>query len=353
MCHKPGAAFSLSDGVVSDNFTAKDVLDNVEVVVSTTPAKLKPGEHQSLYEDPTDVVEFELIGIDAPIANALRRIMISEVASVAIEKVVIMDNTSIMQDEVLAHRLGQVPMAINPDQYEFRGEEEPYTDNNTVVFTLDVDCRRVDGEIQPPQGLVTTDDLRWKPINPDTPKPGPAPHPAYSAIPLMKLCPGQAIHVELYCEKGIGRDHAKFSPVGTAVYRLLPEIRVHADLEDAAPAAQQIAKEIIAACPLSGDRPAYSAGAPPVYGLTANGGLRVEHPRSCTMCRECVNVHADSTGRSPHVQLLRKKDHYLFRVEGTGVMRATDIFRQAIAVLKEKCQKVRDTINDNVERKTA
>ena len=64
---------------------------------------------------------FELIGVDAPIANALRRILLAEVPTIAIETVFIKCNTSILQDEVLAHRLGLIPLDIDPRLFEFIG----------------------------------------------------------------------------------------------------------------------------------------------------------------------------------------------------------------------------------------
>lgn len=67
-------------------------------------------------------IEFDLVGVDAPIANALRRIMIAEVPTVAIEDVYIWNNTSIMQDEVLAHRIGLVPLKIDPVSMDFKRE---------------------------------------------------------------------------------------------------------------------------------------------------------------------------------------------------------------------------------------
>ena len=57
-------------------------------------------------------IVFHMSGIDAPIANALRRILIAEVPTMAIETVNIYNNTSILQDEVLAHRLGLVHAAV-------------------------------------------------------------------------------------------------------------------------------------------------------------------------------------------------------------------------------------------------
>lgn len=55
-------------------------------------------------------LEFDLIGVTPAVANAFRRLMISEVPSMAIEKVYIYNNTSIIQDEILAHRLGLIPL---------------------------------------------------------------------------------------------------------------------------------------------------------------------------------------------------------------------------------------------------
>lgn len=59
-------------------------------------------------------LQIEVKGIDAPIANALRRIMIDEVPTVAIDKVVIYQNTSVMNDEILAHRFGLIPINFEP-----------------------------------------------------------------------------------------------------------------------------------------------------------------------------------------------------------------------------------------------
>lgn len=57
---------------------------------------------------------FDMVGVDAAFANALRRILLAEVPSVAIEHVYIANNTSIVQDEILSHRLGLVPLNVDP-----------------------------------------------------------------------------------------------------------------------------------------------------------------------------------------------------------------------------------------------
>lgn len=67
-------------------------------------------------------MEFDLIGIKPAIANAFRRLMLSEVPSMAIEKVYVYNNTSIIQDEVLAHRMGLIPLKADPRLFEYKSD---------------------------------------------------------------------------------------------------------------------------------------------------------------------------------------------------------------------------------------
>jgi hypothetical protein len=70
--------------------------------------------------------------------------------------------------------------------------------------------------------------------------------PVHGDILLAKLAPGQVIELEAHAVKGIGKDHAKFSPVATAAYRLLPIVR----LSLSAPFVDDEADALVAACPM-------------------------------------------------------------------------------------------------------
>jgi DNA-directed RNA polymerase I and III subunit RPAC1 len=94
---------------------------------------------------------FSLIGINAAVANAIRRILIAEVPTIAIENVYISNNTSVIQDEVLAQRLGLIPLKGHRNGLEFmkwfkkpgndgKGGSSP-TDYNTIVLKLDIECK--------------------------------------------------------------------------------------------------------------------------------------------------------------------------------------------------------------------
>lgn len=66
-----------------------------------------------------DEIIFDMVGIDAPLANALRRILLAEVPTMAIETVYIYENTSIIQDEILSHRLGLIPIKADPRLFDY------------------------------------------------------------------------------------------------------------------------------------------------------------------------------------------------------------------------------------------
>ena len=68
-------------------------------------------------EDKGDSVRFILRESFPAFANALRRVILAEVPVMAIEDVIFVENTSVMYDEILAHRLGLVPLKTDLDAY--------------------------------------------------------------------------------------------------------------------------------------------------------------------------------------------------------------------------------------------
>uniref|UniRef100_A0A452YZR0 DNA-directed RNA polymerase RpoA/D/Rpb3-type domain-containing protein n=1 Tax=Aegilops tauschii subsp. strangulata TaxID=200361 RepID=A0A452YZR0_AEGTS len=86
-------------------------------------------------------MEFDMIGVDASIANAFRRILIAEVPTMAIEKVFMVDNTSVIADEVLSHRLGLIPLDADPRLFDYISDDVP-NERNTIVYKLHVSCEK-------------------------------------------------------------------------------------------------------------------------------------------------------------------------------------------------------------------
>lgn len=250
-------------------------------------------------------IEFDLIGVDASIANAIRRVLMAEVPTVAIEHVYIWNNTSIIQDEVLAHRLGLIPIYFDPDRIIFKNPGDEATEENTLVFTLHVRCERnkaaestkTDEEAKYTDANVYSSAITWDPKGEQEAIFGAdPPRPVNPDILLAKLRPGQELRMELHCEKGIGRDHAKFSPVATASYRLLPHIDIAAG---GIPRKHQ--KKFIECFPkgvIGVRRTVGTAGEEEVY---------VKNPRLDTVSREVLR-YKEFEGK---VKLGRVRDHFL------------------------------------------
>ena len=97
-------------------------------------------------DDEDDSMVFDMIGIDTAIANAFRRILLAEVPVMAIEDCCVLQNNSILQDEVLCHRLGLLPIACDPRLFEWIEEEDSRYNrgqdpSNTLIFKLHVECK--------------------------------------------------------------------------------------------------------------------------------------------------------------------------------------------------------------------
>lgn len=279
--------------------------------------------------------EFDLIGVDASIANAVRRVLMAEVPTVAIEHVYIWNNTSIIQDEVLSHRLGLVPLAINPDKVLMRMPGDDADDSNTVVFHLKAKCERnrsaARGETDPDKLYVDhhvySEQLQWDPKGgqeedfADSP-----PKPVHEKILIAKLRPGQELDLELHCEKGIGKDHAKFSPVATATYRLLPHIQLLKPIPN-----ESIDKFV-------------SCFPPGVIGVEGEGDQRkvfVKDARKDTISRE-VFRHEEFEDK---VKLGRVRDHFLFDLESTGIIPPEKLLPEAIKTLRSKIATLRKSLD--------
>lgn len=163
-----------------------------------------------------DTLRFILRGCDAAFANALRRTMISEVPCMAIEDVFIFANTSIMHDEILAHRLGLIPLKTDLERYVLPERcdcgSELGCSKCRAVLTLDVSA---EGEAR----TVYSGDL----IPED-----PVIRPVSSGIPLVKLAPGQTLKLEAYARLGLGKDHAKWQPVSCCIYQQVDEKQLKA-----------------------------------------------------------------------------------------------------------------------------
>ncbi|KAI8917598.1 DNA-directed RNA polymerase [Powellomyces hirtus] len=284
-----------------------------------------------------DDMEFDMIGVDAAIANAFRRILIGEVPTMAIEKVFVLNNTSIMHDEILAQRLGLIPIKADPRLFTFRrGANDDPTDLNTLVFKLRVQCTKnpdaLPSAVHPADKYINSNvlssHLQWDPQGEQVERFANDPcRPVIDDILITKMRPGQEIDVELHCQKGIGKEHAKWSPVATASYRLLPDIQI------LKPITGESAKRFQKCFP------------PGVVAVKPNAAGQLEatiaNPRKDTVSREVLR-HAEFEDK---VRLTRVRDHFIFSIESTGILPPQELFVEAAKILINKCNVVKAALH--------
>ncbi|XP_054677944.1 DNA-directed RNA polymerases I and III subunit RPAC1 isoform X3 [Grus americana] len=227
-----------------------------------------------------------------------------EVPTMAVEKVFVYNNTSIVQDEILAHRLGLIPIRADPRLFEYRNQgDEEGTEIDTLQFQLKIKCSRnpqAAKESSDPNELyfnhkVYSKHMTWVPLGNQTELfPDADFRPVHDDILIALLRPGQEIDVLMHCVKGIGKDHAKFSPVATASYRLLPDITLLQPVEDEA-------AEVLQKC--------FSPGVIEIQNIKGKKVARVANARLDTFSREVFRHE----GLKNLVRLARVRNHYIFK----------------------------------------
>ncbi|MCK5023961.1 MAG: DNA-directed RNA polymerase subunit D [Candidatus Aenigmarchaeota archaeon] len=232
-------------------------------------------------------------------ANALRRIMISEVPTLAIEIAEFTDNTSALFDEMIAHRFGLIPLEFDPSKFNFKeeckcnGKGCPLCE---VFFALEKT-----GPVMVYSGDLKSTNKAVKPISPD--------------FPMVELLKDQNLKLEAIAVLGTGKNHAKFQ-AANASYTYFPQIDV-SDHKDA--------KKIEKACP---------------RGVLAvkNSKLVLADPYNCNECRSCEDASNDK------VKVNSDNTKFIFNVDSISGLDVTYIVEQASKILQDKANEFKDQL---------
>ncbi len=238
---------------------------------------------------------FLLDGASPAFANALRRIMISEIPTLAIDEVSIMDNTSVLFDEVVTHRLGLIPLTFParrmnpPGECRCKGKGCPLC---RVNLKLD----------RKGPGMVYSGNLRSS---------NKAVKPTDSRIPIVELLKGQDIKLEATARLGLGKTHIK-NQAANAAYQYYPE------LEANGAKGRDELKKITEACPKKA--------------LAIRGKkLILKAPVNCDICRSC-----EEAGKG--IKIKANPSKFIFRLESVSGLNPRDIVIKANEVLQGKAR---------------
>ena len=271
-----------------------------------------------ILEEKDNTLRFLLKGTEHAYANALRRSMMAEVPVMAIEDVIVIENTSVLYDEVIAHRLGLIPIKTDLDAYVLPEEcdckSELGCSKCRASFTLE--AAAVDEPV-----MVYSSDLKAEsevaPVSPN--------------IPIVKLGAAQRLKLEVYAKLGRGLEHAKWQPTSACAYKYLPKITLNADnLSNP--------EDVVAICPTD------------VYVRDSDKKIAVRDELACTLCMDCVEKATPVDGKKAFPVKVEEDDtSFVFYVESTGALPPRKIVQEAVKVLDKKAVNISDLVRKGLE----
>ena len=220
-----------------------------------------------------------------------------------------------LRAQFIAHRLGLIPLLSHKAREMIFPYQEESSDDAVAGITLTLDQRCTTDEPL----LVTSDDL----VSED-PAVLPVGHPQArgfgadggggerkEGIIIAKLRKGQALRVTCTARKGIGKDHAKWSPVATAVFRYQPQVTLRQDVIRRMTPAQRA--DWCASDPNQILK--YDA---------ASGAVSLGDVEAYAYDRECI-IRAAELGFPTAIEIAQKQDTFIFTVEATGALPPAEI----------------------------
>ncbi|MCJ2563014.1 MAG: DNA-directed RNA polymerase subunit D [Candidatus Thermoplasmatota archaeon] len=253
--------------------------------------------------------ELILEDVDPNFVNALRRTLVSNVPKMAIEDVEFhlgpirgeegeeSESVTPLFDEVIAHRLGMIPIPTDLELFTYRDECKDCAGegcpNCTIMYSLNKKgpCMVYSGDLEP------VGDSSLKVVD--------------EKIPIVKLGSGQAMLVYATAILGTGKDHAKWQVAQGVGYKFFPVIEVDCDTCDFCGTCAEV-------CPRD-------------VLTVKKKSVEVKSPLSCNFCMTCVE---ECPKKCISVEGDRTKIH--FHLETDGSLKAVDALRFALDSLAEK-----------------
>jgi len=244
-------------------------------------------------------------GADTAFMNSLRRIMLAEVPSMAIDEVVVIENSSMLQDEILAHRMGMIPLKTDLDSYNLPEEcsckSELGCNLCRVSLTLDAEATESTKTVY--SGDFTSENPNIVPVS--------------DRIPIVKLAPFQKIRLEAYARLGKGEKHAKWQPVSVCTYKHFPKLKIDEKNCDSCGKCVDVCPKRVLSVVEAGKK------------------LELRNVIDCTVCKDCVDVCPKSP---PAVEVSWDKDVFVFDIESNGVLPVERIVFEALKILDNKAE---------------
>ncbi|AFK50955.1 DNA-directed RNA polymerase subunit D [Thermogladius calderae 1633] len=259
-------------------------------------------------------------GVKLHVLNSIRRAILAEVPTMAVDYVVFMENSSVFYDEYIAHRLGLIPLTSENALGKYKPPEECREAGEKGVFSEDCFVKlELSGE-GTPGGVKTLYAGDLVTGDPDV-------RPVYEKIPIVQLLENQRIKLEAYARLGRGREHIKWSPASVASHKYIAKINI-----DREKCRYPGCKKCVEICPKQ-------------VIVEKDGTVEVEEARlmDCSLCRLCETVCP-----SEAINVSYKEDEYILYFESTGSLTPKRILIEATRALEDKLNELKKSLVEGV-----
>lgn len=241
-------------------------------------------------------------GVPLALLNAVRRASIEYVPTMAVDFVIFNNNTSVLHDEIIAHRLGLVPLNSEEALRKYKSPEECvgaspektvdcYAVLSLHASTKEGETRTVySGDLEP----VTDPDVR----------------PAYDRIPIVVLGPNQEISLEAYARLGRGIEHIKWSPATISTVTYSARLAIREEL-------CTLCGKCVEVCPRDA--------------LVLEGNRVRAYDERCILCRQCVKSCPTDA-----IELGFKDDEFYLTIESSGALKPETVITEAFKIIISK-----------------
>jgi DNA-directed RNA polymerase subunit D len=245
-----------------------------------------------------DRIRFLLSGVTAAFANGVRRACMSEVPILAIDELSLYDNTSVLFDEQIALRMGQVPLQVEDPDVFSRAEECQCSGEGCpgcrVEFMLSVEG----------PGMVYSKDIQFT---------DPSVKPAFDKIPIVILGENEKLVMEGYATKRVGRDHTKWQAGTLCGYKNVQSIEI-GECTGCGKCVEVCPRQVL---------------------VMEDGRAKATNTLECSQCKLCVD--ACEAGAMKVTPVL---DSFVLTIESSGCMPARDLVSRAAEGIKKRVEEL-------------